>query len=193
MKSIGDALGYAWEDVNVSPLALYEGKGDNTSSDTKAKGSKLDEFRTGPYLENIPAGVNPVGYPDYKTATAAYNFYSQAAGEMENGFKETITGTDGRSIVRQVKPIVDRAYDAFGVDKNNTNGIKFSSAVREGSEEKTLSITYKNKQGQERTVPLDKLLAYANELPEELAKNIDKGFMQMTKEFADLQALRHQA
>jgi hypothetical protein len=192
LESIGKNLGYSWEDVAVNPLSNRTSDGGTTvSEETKAKGAKFEIPKVGAYFET-QAGVNPVGYPNYQQAKAAENFFTSALSDLEGGYTQ-VTYVNGKKEVTQVPSIVDRAYNSFGIDKNNTKGISFSNIVLEGSNEKTLGITFKNKQGVTRTATLSNILRYRDEFPEELAKNFDGAFIQMNKQYADIEALRHQA
>jgi hypothetical protein len=192
LESIGKNLGYSWEDVAVSPLSnRASGGGDGGSPVSDETIKKFEIPKVGVYLET-EGGVNPVGYPNYQQAKAAENFFTSALSDLEGGYTQA-TYVNGKKVVTQVPSIVDRAYNAFGVDKNNTKGISFSNVVLEGSNEKTLGITFKNKQGVTRTATLSNILRYRDEFPEELAKNFDGAFIQMNKQYADIEALRHQA
>ncbi len=197
LESVGSALGYKWIDKSqIQNVGGYGGDGTGSSARSTKLSNQLKEEKINLKINKGPSDMvqgtyNPLSYPDHKIAMKAKSYYDSKAGDILNGF---FYRNDAGERV-QSPDLETSAYDALGIPKDNSKGIKLDVSSKAGTDELGVFVNYVSKDGVSRTVDLlsGEALLRKGEMPDELQANLPTAIMQLHQKASDFTAYKHQS
>ena len=196
LESVASSLAYAWEDksrlVNVNSQNYSNSE---SSERTKKLQNKLTQEKVSLKINEgakdwVEGVSNPLSYPDMKLAMKARQYYDAKSNDILNGF----WARDEQGNRVQVPDMQTRVYDAFGIAKNNKQGIKIDVSPNQKNGELGVFVNYTSKDGVARTVDIlsGEGLLRKGEMPDELASKVTDVMLKFAGQSAEYAALKHQ-